>query len=76
MTRDDQRIYKDVKEKISKKWEKALFKNELKYRIDIAKALSPEECENTPPYIIERKDEDLKQQIIDITIEFAQKLRL
>ena len=27
MTRDDQTIYKDVKEKISKKWEKALFKN-------------------------------------------------
>lgn len=76
MTRDDQRIYKDVKEKISENWKKALFKNELKYRIDIAKALSPEECENTPPYIIERKDEDLKQQIIDITIEFAQKLRL
>jgi hypothetical protein len=48
----------------------------LKYRIDIAKSLSPEECENTPPYIIERKDEDLRQQILDITIEFAQKLRL
>jgi chromosome partitioning protein len=76
MTRDDQKIYKDVKEKISKKWEKALFKNELKYRIDIAKALSPEECENIPPYIIERKDEDLKLQIKNIAIEFAQRLRL
>jgi len=76
MTRDDQRIYKDVKEKILKNWKKALFTNELKYRIDIAKSLSPEECENTPPYIIERKDEDLRQQILDITIEFAQKLRL
>lgn len=78
MVRPDLRIYKDVKVELGTKreWSEKLFKSELKYRTEIEKALSPHEKEKNLPYIIELKNSELVRQMIDITTEFMQKLRL
>ena len=71
-------IYSDIKELICKdpEWGRGLFKNELKHKTSIARALSRDECLKRPPYIIERGDQELINQIVGISQEFMQRARL
>ena len=78
MVRPDWRIYSEIKEKLKERpeWKNKLFDSELKYRIKIAKALSPEERDKHSQYIIDLNDDELKNQIIEITRELITKGRL
>ena len=77
MVRPDWRIYSEIREELEKRpeWKNKLFDSELKYRIKIAKALSPEERDKHSQYIIDLNDEELKDQIIEITRELITKGR-
>lgn len=77
MVNPELKIYHDVKKKLSERpeWKSKVFHNELKQKTKISRALSPE-LENTLPYIIELKDEELRNKMISITEEFATKARL
>jgi len=78
MVRPDWRIYSEIKEKLEERpeWKNKLFDSELKYKIKIAKALSPEERDKHSQYIIDLNDGELKDQIIEITKELITKGRL
>jgi chromosome partitioning protein len=79
MVRSDFVIYKEVKGRIDQvdRWRDKLFKNELKYTTDVEKALSPQRKEeNKLPYLIELDNSELTSQMIGITQEFMQCLRL
>jgi hypothetical protein len=78
MVSSNQNIYGDVKKLIHSdpEWGKGLFKNELKDKTSMARALSRIECQKKPPYIIDRGDRELREQIIGISQEFMQRARL
>ncbi len=78
MVRPDWKIYREVKEQIEKKteWRNKLFGEELKYRIKIARALSPEQRSARSQYIIDLGDEELRNQMIKITEELMTRGRL
>lgn len=78
MVRTDWKIYRDVKKELLEKpeWKNKIFEDELKNRTIVAKALSPDERAKKLPYIIELGDEELESQMLNITREFMQKLRL
>lgn len=78
MTRPDHRIYRSLKEKINNnsEWKKNLFNAELKHKIIIANALSPDNGNSENAFIYNLGDIELKNQIINITTEFMQKIRL
>jgi protein associated with RNAse G/E len=76
MVRPDFSIYKEVKKTISERdeWKNMVFKNELKYTTDVEKALLRKE--EKMPYLIELNNQELTSQMISITQEFMQKMRL
>jgi chromosome partitioning protein len=78
MVRPELKIYKDVKSKLleNRVWSDKIFKGELKYRTEIEKSLSPEEKDTFSPFIIELGKEELRSQMINITTEFMQRMRL
>ena len=78
MVRPDWKIYGEIKKKLEERpeWKNKLFESELKYRIKIAKALSPEERDKHSQYIIDLGDDELKDQMIEITKEVISKGRL
>jgi len=78
MVRPEWKIYASVKEALMEKpeWKNKIFKGELKNKTGVAKALSPEARAKGLPYIIELGDKELKSQMLTITQEFMQKVRL
>ncbi len=78
MVRPELKIYKDVKSKLleNRVWSDKIFTGELKYRTEIEKSLSPEEKDTFSPFIIELGKEELTSQMINITTEFMQRMRL
>lgn len=78
MVRPNWIIYQEIKDKILQTgdWKDKLFSSELKYKIKIAKALSPDEREKRSQYIYDFDDDELKNQIIEITRELMIKGRL
>ncbi len=78
MVRSDWRIYRIVKEKLEcqPQWRNKLFDIELKYRTIVARALSPEERESRSQYILDLGDEELKEQIVQITEEILRRGRV
>lgn len=72
------KVYKEIKPKIAQNpdWREKLFDAELKQATAVTRALSPEEKAQSLPYIIELDDEELKRQMLNITEEFMQRLRL
>jgi cellulose biosynthesis protein BcsQ len=78
MVNPEYRVYTDIKDKISQnpEWKEKLFDSELKQRTLVTRALSPESRSRNLPYIIELDNSELYQQMIGITEEFMQRLRL
>jgi len=78
MVRPELKIYKDVKSRLleNKDWAEKIFVHELKYRTEIEKSLSPEEKDISSPFIIDLDNDELKSQMINITLEFIQRMRL
>lgn len=78
MVRPDWTIYQMIKNKIlqNEDWKDKLFLSELKYKIKVAKALSPDEREKHSQYIYDFEDDELRNQIIGITRELMTKGRL
>ena len=78
MVRQNQIIYKIVKEKLKQQpeWKNKLFNAELKYRTIVARALSPRERKSKSQYIIDLDDKELEEQIIQITEELLRRGRL
>lgn len=77
MVRTDYIIYKSLKEQINKNpiWRSKLFTSESNNRISITNSLSPNNSDDR--FIVNfTKDLHAKNQIIDITREFIQKLRI
>lgn len=76
MVRPDFSIYKEVKKTISERpeWKNKVFKSELKYTTDVEKALLRKE--EKMPYLIELSNPELTSQMISITQEFMQRMRL
>lgn len=78
MARNDFKIYRSVKEKISENpvWNTALFANELSFRTKVANAISPDKGWGEHVFIYNLGEQALKDEIITITQEFMQKIRL
>jgi|LSQX01.3.fsa_nt_gb chromosome partitioning protein len=78
MVAPEWRIYGSIKEKLKENpsWNEKLFSSELKNRTSIQNALSQEYKERNLPYIIELGDKVIESQMIDVTEEFMQRLRL
>lgn len=72
------RIYESIKKKITANpaWNEKLFSAELKNRTAVQQALSQEHKDRKSPYIIELGDSVIESQMIDVTEEFMQRLRL
>jgi chromosome partitioning protein len=72
------KVYKEIKPKIASNpdWREKLFDAELKQATAVTHALSPEEKSESLPYIIELNDYELKRQMLNITEELMQRLRL
>jgi chromosome partitioning protein len=66
-------VYKSIKPKIKAHWENKLFEQELNQRIEVVTALA---TEGTIPYIIELGNDGLKDQMVAITQEIMQRLRI
>lgn len=77
MVRTDYKIYQNVKEKLEQKneWKQVLFNNELTLRTQVANALSPDK-EWSENVFIYNLDDKLKNEIVAISQEFMQKIRL
>jgi len=78
MVRPHWQIYSDVKRRLKDdiNWRSKLFDSELKYKVSVAKALSPEEREKRKPFILDASDNEIIDQIKDVTSEFIIKTRL
>ncbi|MBB5149304.1 ParA family protein [Ureibacillus thermosphaericus] len=78
MVRENWNIYGDVKSLIkhNMEWNRKLFNSELKAKTVIEKALSPENKKKNKSYIIELGDNEIEQQMINITQEFMRKARI
>lgn len=76
MVRPEFSIYKEVKKIISQRddWNSKVFQNEIKYTTDVEKALLRKD--EKMPYLIELTNQELTSQMIAVTQEFMQKLRL
>ena len=76
MVRPEFSIYKEVKKIIAQRenWKNKVFRSELKYTTDVEKALLRKD--EKVPYLIELKNDELTSQMISITQEFMQKMRL
>lgn len=72
------RIYDSIKQRLANNpsWNEKLFLSELKNRTAIQNALSQEYKERKLPYIIELGDPVIESQMVDVTQEFMQRLRL
>jgi protein associated with RNAse G/E len=69
-------VCKDMRRIIAERneWNNKIFINELKYTTEAEKALIKKD--EKLPYLIEQGKQDLTSQVISITQEFMQKLRL
>ena len=72
------RIYDSIKQRLENNpsWNEKLFLSELKNRTAIQNALSQEYKDSKLPYIIELGDNIVESQMINVTQEFMQRLRL
>ncbi len=72
------RIYREVKNQLLENeiWRSKLFSNEMKQKTSIAIALTQKNRERGLSYIVEQEDSEIKENMINITEEFIQKVRL
>lgn len=72
------KIYKEVKKQLleNENWRNKLFENEMKQKTQIAMALIQENREKGTSYISELGDDSIRENMISITEEFIQKVRI
>lgn len=72
------RIYHEIKEKVMQnpEWSAKLFTNELKDTTAIAQAFSQENIETNRQFISELNDQEIRTQIMNITMELMRRVRL
>lgn len=72
------RIYKDIKQKVrsNTEWGPKLFTNELKEATIISQAFSQQNIEKNRQFMTELRDDEIRSQIMNITMELMRKVRI